>query len=509
MGNDGTYITLSALQERIQSRLRSDFPEPVLIVAELSDLRVNRVSGHCYMELVERAEGMSVARAKARGVIWSSGVADIFKRYREATGAYPASGDKALLQVTVSYHQAYGLSLVISDIDPTFALGEKEMQRRKTIERLKAEGLWDLNRSIEYAEPVFQRIAVVSADGAAGYQDFMREIELSPHRIVTELFRASVQGQGAETEIPAAIAEASARRNEFDALVIIRGGGSQTDLECFDSYAVAAAAARCPLPVLTGIGHDRDESVTDMVAYRKLKTPTAAAQEIVRGCDELWSVIDGLALSLGTACRERMRATQTMLTDASASVVSAAREACTAVRGRLDMGSLRIREASSRRTLAMRTALESGMQAARLGACHAVFSQRRSISFSAESLRTAARTGTSAALTGLRIAGISLADTSARSLQEQRTLLREYSSDLLRGTARQMESQRLRTESAERIVEAASPEAALRRGFSIVRHADSVITDPSSLEQGDRITITFLRGTREATISDSSHGARE
>lgn len=254
-------------------------PLPVWIVAEISEVKVNR-TGHCYMELVEKPTDNHTANtqpvAQARAVIWRQQWAMLSAYFRAATGSDLMAGMKILAKVIVSYHELYGLSLQITDLDASYTLGEAERQKQLTIEQLKADGVWDMNREVDMPLLV-QRVAVVSSATAAGYRDFCNELREGGYALRTELFEAMMQGAAAEESICGVLDEIASRSDEFDAVVIIRGGGSVSDLGCFNSYRLCSYVAQFPLPVLTGIGHDKDVSVADMVANTPLKTPTAVA----------------------------------------------------------------------------------------------------------------------------------------------------------------------------------------------------------------------------------------
>ena len=275
-----SYLSLQELQQRIKSAIEDSLPLPVWVVAEISDLKVNSYSGHCYMELVEKAEavrgGTSTPKAQARAVIWRNQYAMLSAYFLSQTGSRLQVGMKILAKVMVTYHELYGLSLQISDIDPTYTLGEVERQKQITISQLKADGVWDMNRELSLPTPI-QRIAIISSATAAGYQDFCREIAEGGYDFRLTLFEAVVQGERAEDSVIDALSRIAEREEEFDVAVMIRGGGSTSDLSCFNSYRLCAYVAQFPLPVLTGIGHLKDESVADMVAHTPLKTPTAVA----------------------------------------------------------------------------------------------------------------------------------------------------------------------------------------------------------------------------------------
>lgn len=284
------------LQLKVRAALESRFSDPVWISAEISEMKVNR-SGHCYLNLVEKGSNEGAPRAEARGVIWRSAYTSISQKFEEETGAQLAAGIGVLLRAIVTYHEVYGFSLQIIDIDASYTLGEVERRRRETIERLKSDGVWDMNRELELQRPTL-RIAIVSSDTAAGYQDFMNELRRSPYRFRTKLFRSLMQGDMAETSIIEALMLIAQHEEEFDAVVIIRGGGSVSDLALFDSYRIASHVAQFPLPIIAGIGHDKDVSVVDLVAHTTCKTPTAVATLLVEMADYEMATLDDYVLRL-------------------------------------------------------------------------------------------------------------------------------------------------------------------------------------------------------------------
>lgn len=270
------HITLSALAARIAAAIESGTGGEQWVTAEVSSIQVNH-SGHCYIELIERNAGQQMPMAVCRAVIWANRFRVIAAYFRHQTGADIQMGMKVLIRCLASYHPVYGLSLVISDIDPTYTLGEVERVKQQTIAKLKQEGVFEMNKELELPV-VIQRIAIISSPTAAGYGDFMNELSRSGVRFDVTLFQAVVQGEAAEGSIIEALSKVA--EDDFDALVIIRGGGSVNDLACFDSYNLCYHIAQFPMPVITGIGHDRDVSVADMVACLSLKTPTAVATYI-------------------------------------------------------------------------------------------------------------------------------------------------------------------------------------------------------------------------------------
>ena len=296
------HFSLRELQLAVRERLAEAFPLPVWVAAEISEMKVN-YSGHCYLELVEKGGANGVPAAKASAVIWRSHYGPIASYFASKTGQQLSVGMKVLVRVTISYHELYGLSFQIQDIDPTYTVGDWEQQRQQTIARLREEGVWEMNRELGVPS-VPQRVAVVSSANAAGYQDFCKEIARSAYRVELTLFDAFMQGHGAEDSIIEALERVADRADEFDVVALIRGGGSQSDLACFNSYRLCAHVAQFPLPVVTGIGHDKDESVADMVAARRLKTPTAVAAWVVEELSEFDGELEALGQAVERCARE-------------------------------------------------------------------------------------------------------------------------------------------------------------------------------------------------------------
>ena len=274
-------MTLLELQEKIKRGIEGAVPGAVWVTAEIGELN-NHYSGHCYLDLIDYKEGSRGVAAKARGVIWSN-VYRMLKPYFETTaGVRLEKGLNVLFKAQVSFSPIYGLSLNILDIDPAFTVGELELRRQKTIEKLKADGCMDMNSALQLpALP--RRIAVVSAETAAGYRDFMKQLHNNENgfKFYTELFAAQMQGDDAPQSIISALERIAERSDGFDVAIIIRGGGAAMDLVCFDDYNLALNIAQFPLPVITGIGHDHDFHIADMVAHTWLKTPTAVADFFV------------------------------------------------------------------------------------------------------------------------------------------------------------------------------------------------------------------------------------
>lgn len=279
-------ITLAALNEQIKQTLDANLLPSYWVIAEIGEFR-DSVKGHAYLDLVEKASSGIVA--KMRGNIWSYTYQSIRRKFESVTGTPLQSGMNILALVTVQFHELYGISLVIKDIDANFTLGERARKRQEIIDRLKAEGLFDQNKQFVLPK-VSQKIALISSVTAAGYGDFVNQLTENPYgyRVHVRFFQASMQGNNAVSEIIGAIdrVEELQLTEGFDMVVLIRGGGAQTDLDCFDAYELAKTIANAALPVVTGIGHERDESIADLVAHTRLKTPTAVASFILSGFQE-------------------------------------------------------------------------------------------------------------------------------------------------------------------------------------------------------------------------------
>lgn len=271
------FVTLQQLLESVKIVLEDNFCDTYWVVADVSDLREN-VRGHCYLELVQKDDSSKLMEAKVRAVIWANHYVRLKSSFFQATGQMLSTGMKVLACVSLSFHELYGLSLEIVDLDPSYTIGDMQRKRQETISRLKEDGVWDMNRQLELPF-LLQRLAVISSETAAGYGDFCDQLLNNNRSFVysVELFPAIMQGDSAAESVIAALDRIYEKMDDFDAVVIIRGGGASTDLLAFDDYHLSASVAQFPLPVITGIGHERDESVVDMVAHTRCKTPTAVA----------------------------------------------------------------------------------------------------------------------------------------------------------------------------------------------------------------------------------------
>ncbi len=299
-------LSLYDLNALVRRSLEQCLPDEYWVQAELSDVRTNS-TGHCYLEFIQKDPRSNNLIAKARGTIWANVYRLLKPYFEESTGQAFVSGIKVLVQVTVSFHELYGYSLTVQDIDPTYTLGDMARRRREILKQLEEEGVLTLNKELEM--PVLpQRIAVVSSPTAAGYGDFCHQLKNNSRGFFfhKELFPALMQGDRVEESVLSALDAILNRQEDFDAVVIIRGGGATSDLSGFDTYLLAAACAQFPLPIITGIGHERDDTVLDSVAHTRVKTPTAAAEYLINCMDLAADELEVLISQLHESVRSRL-----------------------------------------------------------------------------------------------------------------------------------------------------------------------------------------------------------
>lgn len=377
----------------------------VWVTAETSDLRVS--GGHCYMELLQKdASGTTVA--KMRAMIWANNFRILSARFAHATGGQLGSGMKVMVRMSASIHAVYGLSAVIADINPEYTLGDLVRRRQEILNRLQAEGVLEMNRQLPMPVPCL-RIAVISASGAAGYGDFMDQLANNGRQLAfrVELFEAVLQGDRAPQSMIAALERIAAREDEFDCVVIIRGGGATTDLATLDDYALAANVAQFPLPVVVGVGHERDVTVLDYVGYMRVKTPTAAAEWLIAQGAALLDRLAVLAGEVYRSCTERLQGCHRRLDFLNGQIAPLAQRAIDRERSRLDSA-----------------------------------------------------------------------------VREIPLLVRH-----------KVENQRRRLDTAAALLDTLSPEATLRRGYTITRRNGHAVTDAAQLQTGDVVTTQFADGS--------------
>jgi exodeoxyribonuclease VII large subunit len=306
--NRESKVSLTELLGLVRDKIYEALPHAYWVVAEIAEMKVH-TAGHCYLELTGSDTPGGRVTARARATIWASKYRSLNTFFNASTGIPLRAGITILFKATVEYHELYGLSLNISDIDPAYTAGDMALRREAVIRKLTAEGVISMNAGLTLAQYP-RNIAVVSSSKAAGYQDFMNHLQTNPYGYVfnATLFEAVMQGEETEASVTGALDMIADESVRFDAVAIIRGGGSTTDLSWFDSYGIAFHVTQFPLPVLTGIGHEKDQSVTDMVAWKALKTPTAVAGFLIERTLECENRIISMAGELASAVSEALEA---------------------------------------------------------------------------------------------------------------------------------------------------------------------------------------------------------
>ncbi len=301
--------SLAELCAYMQEAVECEFPDRYWVCAEIASISVR---GHCYMDLVEKAEN-GILAAKLRATCWSNVYNMLSAYFMHETGQSLQAGMQVLLEVSVEFHAVYGLSLNVWNIDPKYTLGDLAKQRQATIDRLLKDGVMDLQKGLELPTLV-RRVAVISSADAAGYGDFCDQLANNRYgfRFMPHLFAATMQGETAARSMVQALGSIAEQLEEWDVVVIIRGGGASSDLSCFDDYNLASHCAQFPLPILAGIGHTRDVSVVDMVVHQSVKTPTAAAEWLIERVAEQVERVGGMQLRLqqavqSVASREKLK----------------------------------------------------------------------------------------------------------------------------------------------------------------------------------------------------------
>lgn len=318
---------LLSLQSLLKESIEECLPSRLWLRAEIASLSLRR-NGHCYMDLSQSEGGNVVAQVKA--IIWAGVYRQIAPYFESRTGVPLSAGQQVLFLVSVNYSPLYGMSLIVDDVDPQYTIGDAARKREQTLGRLRSEGLTELQK--ELALPMLpRRFAVISAPTAAGYRDFVRHLTDNPgaYRFEIELFPSPMQGAECASGVENAVKAIVSSGRQFDAVLLLRGGGGMLDLACYDEYPLCAAIARCPFPVLTAIGHDQDVHLCDIVSYKALKTPTALSDFFIDIFEECRSVLDALQQRLSGALRTRIALS----------------------RGKLDLLSARLEAADPRRIL--------------------------------------------------------------------------------------------------------------------------------------------------------------
>ena len=427
-------MTLSEFNARIEqvlnndARLRSQW-----VIAETSDLRLNR-SGHCYTELIEK-DDQGTTIAKVGAAIWASNYGSLYHKFLKATGQVLTTGMKVLVNVTATFHRLYGIKVIINDIDPSYTMGDMERQRQEIINRLKEAGVFEMNKQLPWPD-VPQRVAIVSAAGAAGYGDFMNQLGHNPYglQFYTCLFPAVMQGAQTVPTVLAALDRINRHIDLFDCVVIIRGGGATSELNSFDNYDLANEVAQFPIPVIVGIGHERDVTVLDYVAAMSVKTPTAAAEWLIQRGTNALAHLDELQDAVVNAVRDTVAEAREHLAYFTSSIPAVARGIIDTNRIKLDNYTRNIPFAANNLIANQQTRLE------------------RALERMADAVKTA----------------MHREQQRLQALDEKATLL--------------------------------SPVNTLQRGYVLVRKDGKCATAADQLQPGDQVTMQFADGTANATV---------
>ena len=330
----------------VRESIECEMPEEYWVEAELSECRETR--GHCYMELIQKDELSATPVAKAPAKCWANKWLTIRPYFERITGQQLHAGMKVLLQVYPQFHEAYGFSWIVNDIDPTYTIGDMARKRQEIIKKLKDEGVFDLQKELQL--PMFcQRIAVISSQTAAGYGDFCNQLADNPYgfKFETQLFPATMQGEGVEQSIINALERIY--DTDYDCVVIIRGGGATSDMSGFDTLALAENVANFPIPIITGIGHERDESILDMVSHTRVKTPTAAAAFLIEHLKEVLDVIDSSQDRIARYAQQKLTTLNSQLAIVSESIPRLFSLVKTRQESKLDIFEQRMRTSIDRR----------------------------------------------------------------------------------------------------------------------------------------------------------------
>jgi exodeoxyribonuclease VII large subunit len=449
-------ISLFELNNRVKETLTKSIPDDFWVFGEISDLNTNS-SGHCYMELIEKDQDSDRILAKMRANIWAFTFRLLRPYFENTTGYQLRSGIKILCKASVEFHEVYGISLNIKDINPEFTLGDIARKKKEILKRLESEGIIDMNKMLSIPL-VPQRLAVISSETAAGYGDFMKSLYESENdfTLKVELFPAIMQGENTEESIISSLEQIFLREDEFDVVIIIRGGGSQSDLESFNNYNIAFHIAQFPLPVITGIGHDRDETITDLVANTSLKTPTAVAAFIT---DQIYAFID-------------------LLYEFQDQIQILIKDIIHEENYHLKDMSSRLKSLSESRLSEESKTLYSLMKDIRLRASYLLSVQNHYLDNS---------------LASLSKFGFSL-------LKAKKDKLSVFETDVSGFSHKFLQKKNEELFSFEKIIRLMDPKEVLKRGFSITSQNGKVVKDSTCLKKGDVIITKLLKGEVESTI---------
>lgn len=471
------HYSLSEFQSMIRNAIELALPDSYWVRAEISEMTVNR-SGHCYLDLVETDSSNAIA-ARVRATIWSYTFRMLKPYFESTTGQAFSEGIKVLLNVKAEYHEVYGLSLNVRDIDPAYTLGDMAQQRRAIIMRLEEEGVLEMNKELEMPL-VPQKIAVISSPTAAGLQDFLDQLHNNSRRVkfYTKLFPAVMQGKEAPASIMAALDRVFEYEHVFDAVVIIRGGGAQVDLAAFDNYELAFHITQFPLPVITGIGHDKDDSVADLVAHTRMKTPTAVAEFLLTSVTDFLDLLGNLEQQFAEAVNDRLQENRERLSNLVHSLSHSIRMKLKDENQLLQISGLKLKNASGnfiqdRQNLLHRLASEYKSSSNRF-----IRQRQYALSRSFEKMRFGTKS----------------------LLRQESDGLKSFQQKLNYQTEDRLKFERQRMRRLQENLRLVDPMQVLKRGFSLSFKDGKLLKSVAQLQKGDLIETRLADGTIESNI---------
>lgn len=476
---DSQQFSLSELQGMIKNAMEVSLPDSYWVRAEISELTVNR-SGHCYLDLVE-TDSAGTITARVRATIWSYTFRMLKPYFESTTGQSFSEGIKVLLNAKIEYHEVFGLSLNIRDIDPAYTLGDMAQQRRAIISRLGQEGVLEMNKELDLPL-VPQKIAIISSPTAAGLQDFLDQLHTNPQRIkfYTKLFSSVMQGKDAPSSIIQSLERIFEYEDVFDLVVIIRGGGSQVDLAAFDNYDLAFHITQFPLPVITGIGHEKDDSVADLVAHTRLKTPTAVAEFLLSTVGEFITYLTELEQQFAGSVNDRLEESREQLNDLLNSISGLVRLKMKDEQQLLEISELKLKSGLESYFQEKQNAFQLLAADIKSSTGSFVRHHQNLLAHSVEKARFSAKTMALKKENGLK--------------STQQKLMYKIEDKL------KSEKQRMaRLQETLRLVD---PQQILKRGFSMTFKNGKILKSVGQINMGDLIETRLAGGTLESKVQD-------
>lgn len=450
MSKEQNHIRLSELNTLIRECIQDNFTHHFWVVAEIGDIKFNR-NGHAYLELIEKDQAGDKIVARANANIWSYTLRMLKPYFETTTGRELQAGLRVLVSVSVEFHEIYGFSLNVKDIDPAYTLGDIEMRRLEIIRQLTEDGVFSMNKELELPL-VIQNIAIISSDTAAGFQDFMQHLLKNPggYKFNCRLFPAMMQGEQTEPGIISALASIYESEDQFDIVVIIRGGGSRSDLMWFDNYNLAYHITQFPLPVISGIGHEKDVSIVDMVSHTSLKTPTAVAEFLVSAMEGFEEILDEYSERMLSYCTDFLEAEYERIESLGNLLIPI-------VQKRLHYENTRIELNAQKISLLAKSVVENQSVL-----CERWLSDLKRLSKS-----------------GLKWRGKEL---------------EQYQQKICSFTRNYLQIQHKKLEFLESSIGHFHPENVLRKGYSITKYQGKILTNAAMLENGESVETILYQG---------------